>query len=83
MVGGALGTFTGICLKLQPLGEIWRWGEPRSHRVLHVRVGPASLGLPAVSGLPGRSHLRPFTHLNILKAGSAFNVRQICCTYIR
>lgn len=36
----------------------------------HIRVGPASLRLPAVSVLTGGSHLHSFTDLNTLKAGS-------------
>lgn len=70
MVGGGLEGFTGICLKLQPLGQTWRWGELRSHRVSHVRVAPASLRPPEVSVLTDGSHLRSFTDSNILKAGS-------------
>lgn len=86
LVGGALQGFTGICLQLQPLGQIRRWGELRSHRVSHVGVGRASLRLPAVSVPTGGSHLRSFTDLHTLKAGPIvvavlfyYNSRRVWC----
>lgn len=70
MVGGGLEPFTGICLKLQPLGQTWRWEQLRSHRVSHVRVELASLRPPKVSILTDSFHLRSFKDVNTLKAGS-------------
>lgn len=67
MVGG-LEAFIGLRLKLQPLGETWRWGDLRSHRVSHVRVEPESLRLPAVSVPTGGPHLRSRADLNTVKS---------------
>lgn len=60
--------FTGLRLKLQPLGKTWRWGDLRSHRMSHVRVEPKSLRLPAVSVLTGGPHLRSCADLNTVKS---------------
>lgn len=67
MVGG-LEASTGLRLKLQPLGETWRWGDLRSHRVSHVRVERESLRPPAVSVLRGGPHLRSRADLNTVKS---------------